>query len=220
MAPRKMPPTGVLAFRRRQAPHGAPADEPFWVASAKGTGTLALDWEPTAGDWRAVVMNADGSRGVTTELEFGARTSLLWCPAPAFSPPASSRLEPRPCFTPPRAQSANRRSRWGSRWGGFPLRFLRGGLGAACLRATWIVEVGSEVTGLKVGDRVVVNPQAAPPASSAAAANSNSCSSRTPSSARASPSPGRRGSRAALRAEARDAERLAKPCHYQALHLH
>jgi hypothetical protein len=23
-------------------------------------------------------MNADGSRGVTTELQFGARTSLLW----------------------------------------------------------------------------------------------------------------------------------------------
>ena len=60
------------------APKRAPADEPFWVASAKGTGSLTLDWEPTAGDWRAVVMNADGSRGVTAELEFGARTSLLW----------------------------------------------------------------------------------------------------------------------------------------------
>jgi hypothetical protein len=38
----------------------------------------ALDWEPRAGDWRAFVMNADGSRGITTELQFGARTSLLW----------------------------------------------------------------------------------------------------------------------------------------------
>ncbi len=61
-----------------RAPRRAPADESFWVASAQGTGALALDWEPTAGDWRAVVMNADGSRGITAELEFGARSSLLW----------------------------------------------------------------------------------------------------------------------------------------------
>lgn len=60
------------------APQRAPGEESFWVASTNGTGTLALDWEPTSGDWRAVVMNADGSRGLTAELEFGARTSLLW----------------------------------------------------------------------------------------------------------------------------------------------
>jgi threonine dehydrogenase-like Zn-dependent dehydrogenase len=35
-----------------------------------------------------------------------------------------------------------------------------------------IIEAGSEVPGLKVGDRVAVNPQAAAPASSAAAAGS------------------------------------------------
>lgn len=60
------------------APLRPPAEEPFWTASANGNGTLALDWEPTPGNWRAVVMNADGSRGLTAELEFGARTSLLW----------------------------------------------------------------------------------------------------------------------------------------------
>jgi hypothetical protein len=59
-------------------PRRPPADEPFWIAGANGRGTTALAWEPTAGDWRAVVMNADGSRGVTAELRFGLRTSPPW----------------------------------------------------------------------------------------------------------------------------------------------
>jgi len=60
------------------SPRRAPVGESFWVRSANGSGTLALDWEPMPGDWRAVVMNADGSRGIAAELQFGARTSLLW----------------------------------------------------------------------------------------------------------------------------------------------
>jgi hypothetical protein len=60
------------------APPHAPVHESFWSKSTSGTGSLALDWKPRRGSWRAVVMNADGSRGVTTELQFGARTSLLW----------------------------------------------------------------------------------------------------------------------------------------------
>jgi hypothetical protein len=60
-----------------QAPSRPPAGESFWVESANGSGTLRFDWEPRPGDWRAVVMNADGSRGITAELQFGARTSLL-----------------------------------------------------------------------------------------------------------------------------------------------
>jgi hypothetical protein len=60
------------------APHRAPADEAFWVKSTSGAGNIALDWKPRPGNWRAVVMNADGSRGVTANLQFGARTSLLW----------------------------------------------------------------------------------------------------------------------------------------------
>jgi hypothetical protein len=60
------------------APRRAPVDESFWVTSTSGTGRLALDWKPRPGTWRAVVMNADGSRGVTAELQFGGRTALLW----------------------------------------------------------------------------------------------------------------------------------------------
>jgi hypothetical protein len=60
------------------APDRAPVDESFWVKSRSGAGSIALDWKPRPGKWRAVVMNADGSRGVTAELQLGARTSLLW----------------------------------------------------------------------------------------------------------------------------------------------
>jgi hypothetical protein len=48
------------------------------VKSTSGTGNVALDWKPRHGSWRAVVMNADDSRGVRADLKFGVRTSLLW----------------------------------------------------------------------------------------------------------------------------------------------
>ena len=59
------------------APPRAPVDESFWVKSTSGAGSLALDWKPRPGNWRAVLMNADGSRSVTAEVQFGARTTLL-----------------------------------------------------------------------------------------------------------------------------------------------
>jgi hypothetical protein len=59
------------------APRRAPTAASFWVESSAGTRSVALDWKPRPGSWRAVLMNADGSRGVTAELRLGARTSLL-----------------------------------------------------------------------------------------------------------------------------------------------
>jgi hypothetical protein len=60
------------------APNRLPTTETFWVKSSSGTGNVALDWKPRPGSWRAVVMNADDSRGITADLKFGVRTSLLW----------------------------------------------------------------------------------------------------------------------------------------------
>jgi hypothetical protein len=59
------------------SPAGAPTERTFWVASATGKGPISLEWEPKPGDWRAVLMNVDGSRGVAAELRLGARTDLL-----------------------------------------------------------------------------------------------------------------------------------------------
>jgi hypothetical protein len=44
----------------------APADQSFWVASSAGH-SAAIDWKISDGDYKVVVMNADGSRGVSTD---------------------------------------------------------------------------------------------------------------------------------------------------------
>lgn len=56
---------------------GAPGAERFWAASAQGSGTQTLTWDVEHGDWSAVVMNADASRGVDVELSAGAEVPFL-----------------------------------------------------------------------------------------------------------------------------------------------
>jgi hypothetical protein len=56
-----------------------PADLPFWAASATGKGTTSLSWKVKAGDWSIVVMNADGSLGVSADVAAGVKAPwLLW----------------------------------------------------------------------------------------------------------------------------------------------
>ncbi len=45
---------------------GPPADEGFWVASATSHSIAELTWPVHDGDYRLVVMNADGSSGMTS----------------------------------------------------------------------------------------------------------------------------------------------------------
>ena len=61
------------------APQAPPTEKSFWAASASGVGTQTLTWKVREGDWSVVLMNADGSRGVTAEVDLGAKLSfLLW----------------------------------------------------------------------------------------------------------------------------------------------
>jgi hypothetical protein len=59
------------------APDGAPGEQDFWTAQSSGPGTQALDWEPADGDWVFVVMNADGSAGVSMDARVGATLPAL-----------------------------------------------------------------------------------------------------------------------------------------------
>jgi hypothetical protein len=59
------------------APATPPGDADIWVADASGLGEQRAVMELESGDWTIVVMNADGSRGVSTEVEVGATFPAL-----------------------------------------------------------------------------------------------------------------------------------------------
>ena len=54
-----------------------PADQTFWAASAHGSGKQTVAWDLEKGDWSIVVMNADGSRGVDTDIRAAAKVAFL-----------------------------------------------------------------------------------------------------------------------------------------------
>ncbi len=53
-----------------------PTEQSFWSASATGADPV-LDWEADSGRWAVVLMNADGSRGVTADVDVGARSGIF-----------------------------------------------------------------------------------------------------------------------------------------------
>ncbi len=55
-----------------------PALQPFWKATAAGTGTQSMVWSLEPGDWVLVVMNADGSRVVDVVGSIGVKAPWLF----------------------------------------------------------------------------------------------------------------------------------------------
>jgi hypothetical protein len=61
------------------APSTPPTQQTFWVTSAAGPGPQQVTWTVTEGRWAVVVMNADGSGAVVTDLSAGATApGLRW----------------------------------------------------------------------------------------------------------------------------------------------
>ena len=54
-----------------------PSEQPFWMNSTSGPGLQTLEWEIEAGDVAFVVMNEDGTDGISFEAVVGARIPLL-----------------------------------------------------------------------------------------------------------------------------------------------
>ena len=56
-----------------------PTDNDLWTASATGAGKQVLTWPMTGGTWEVVVMNADGTPNVETDLTLGAKVpAAFW----------------------------------------------------------------------------------------------------------------------------------------------
>ena len=64
-------------------PPGLPQEQDFWAATASSSdGGQILEWTLEPGDWGVVIMNTDGSPGVTVDLQAGVRSDLF---APAVT---------------------------------------------------------------------------------------------------------------------------------------
>jgi hypothetical protein len=55
----------------------SPGKQSFWVARSTSRDSAAIDWKVRDGDYRVVVMNADGSRGVATQTKFGVDVPFI-----------------------------------------------------------------------------------------------------------------------------------------------
>jgi hypothetical protein len=60
-----------------RAPTAPPTAQTFWGAASTGTGQQTLTWKPQTGNWRIVLMNANGSAGVSSDVSIGARIPHL-----------------------------------------------------------------------------------------------------------------------------------------------
>jgi hypothetical protein len=60
-------------------PRTSPGSQDFWAAEAEGSGEQTLTWDADFGRWTAVVMNAAGTRGLTTEADAGVKLDwTIW----------------------------------------------------------------------------------------------------------------------------------------------
>ncbi len=65
---------GVIVGGNRALPAPDPA---LFVAYAAGPGAQEIEWTVQAGEWRAIIMNADGSPGVDIDGRFAAKFAYL-----------------------------------------------------------------------------------------------------------------------------------------------
>jgi hypothetical protein len=69
--------SGLTVSHQGHVAPGAPGATRIWTVQATGAGTRALSWTPDTGDWTVVVMNADGSAGLTAHANVGISAPML-----------------------------------------------------------------------------------------------------------------------------------------------
>ena len=71
---------GSVTYRHRggDLTIAPPIGQGFWSSTASGTGTQEVTWSVRSGHWSAVLMNADGSPGVTADVEVGTKAGFVY----------------------------------------------------------------------------------------------------------------------------------------------
>ena len=67
----------VLRTTDGSAPASPPAQLDFWTEQSSGPGRQQITWPVEGGDWTVLVMNADGSPGVSVAMTAGAEVPAL-----------------------------------------------------------------------------------------------------------------------------------------------
>jgi hypothetical protein len=74
----ELDPFSVTYDRERgSATPAAPGTKHFWAGRSTGNGRQTLSWPVQKGDWTIVVMNADGSPGIRTDVQVGAKAGFV-----------------------------------------------------------------------------------------------------------------------------------------------
>lgn len=69
----------TFALYEGKAPRGPPRKQTFWVAKSEGSGEQTVTWDAESGRWTAVVMNANGTRGIDVVAEAGIKLDwVIW----------------------------------------------------------------------------------------------------------------------------------------------
>lgn len=69
--------SGVIASHRGRVAPGVPDTARIWTVQVLGPSPQTLTWIPDTGDWTVVVMNADGSAGLTAHLNVTISAPML-----------------------------------------------------------------------------------------------------------------------------------------------
>ncbi|MFC1803803.1 zinc ribbon domain-containing protein [Thermoproteota archaeon] len=70
-------PTTSYILHPGVAPTVPPTVHSFWIVHGSDTGSQTLTWEPETGTYYLVMMNADGSEGIDSEIKIGVRVPFF-----------------------------------------------------------------------------------------------------------------------------------------------
>ncbi len=67
----------VYVLHPGEAPATPPTEQDFWIVQASSAGEQTISWEPEAGNYYVVLMNADGSEGLAADIKLGVQVPFF-----------------------------------------------------------------------------------------------------------------------------------------------